>query len=59
MNTYVAHINVQHLRENWKCASTKRGTILERNASRMKSENLYRENGIRLLLFDKHNLISQ
>ena len=36
---------VQHLRGNSKCASTKRGTILEGNAARMKIRNFYRQTG--------------
>ena len=34
-----------YLRENSKSASTKRETILERNATRMRTGNLYRETG--------------
>ena len=36
---------VQHLREYSKYASTKRGTILEGIAARIKTENLFRETG--------------
>ena len=36
---------VQHLRDNSKSVPTKRGTILEGKASRMKNGSLYRETG--------------
>ena len=36
---------IQHLRDNSKSASTKRGIILEGNATRMQTGNLYRETG--------------
>ena len=42
MNT---DVNVQHLQENMKSASTKRGTILEGNAAEQKTGNLFRETG--------------
>ena len=41
----VAHTNVQLLRESSKSAPTKRGTILEGSAARMKTGNRYREMG--------------
>ena len=51
MKTDIAHTNVQHLQENYKSVSTKRGTILKGNAHIMKTGNRYRGKGIRLLLF--------
>ena len=51
--TYVAYTNVQHLQENSKSASTKRGTIHEGSAPRKKSGNLYREKGSVYFYFDK------
>ena len=43
MKTDIALTNVQHLQENSKSDSIKRGTILEGNAPIMKTGNRYRE----------------
>ena len=43
-------MNVQHLRENSKSASSKEGNILLKNEARIKSENLQRDIVIRRLI---------
>ena len=50
--------NVQHLRENSKSASLKQGTILEGNAGRMQTGNLYRETGSVYFYLINVNLLS-
>ena len=46
MKTYIAHTNIQQLRENSKSASTKRGSYLKETQTECKPEgNLYRDTG--------------
>ena len=54
-----SHIpTVQHLWENSKSASTKRGTILAENAARTQTRNLYRETGSVYFYLINVNLLS-
>ena len=45
MKTDIAHDDVKNLNSKGARVSTKRGTILEENAPRMKTGNLYRDTG--------------
>ena len=53
MKTDVAHTNGQHIQENSKSASTKRGDHTWRKRSKTEKRKPVPGNGIRLLLFDK------
>ena len=56
--TGVQHTFVQHLREYSKSVQTKRGTIFEGSAARMKNGNLYRETGSVYFYLINVNLLS-
>ena len=55
---FLSSINVQHFRENSNSVSTKRGTILEENAARVRTGNLYRETGSICFYLKNVNLLS-